>query len=246
MITVEVLSVEQKFDFATKEVKNHIVLKFGERLVRAEVPDIDEVAAVISAGLEAPVALEEPVSWSSSDVEPQVPAAEPQVPAAEPQVPAAEPPVTPSELPVVSWEGLPDDVLPQRLKAAMKHLDCPPSMAVDKVESLRESIEESFTQEDWSTVLGVSEPAASPVAVTAPLHPPAPSPPPQPSPPRDPEVGKVTWANGQPMMPTHSRPSRVVQKDSYGYPIVQDAGVDPSQILGAASGAADESGVGQF
>ena len=224
MITVEVLAVEQKFDFATKGVRNHIILKIGDKLVRAEVPNIDEVATVIEAGLAA----------GSGEPAPEV----------------QEPPTTSADTgqssegvqedqdPVVAWEHLPDDILPARVKKAMSHLGCPPQMLASKVDTLAQSIEEELEPEEWEMLAPQDAPPWAPPQDSTVVR--APEPAPRPAPPA------VTWANAQPMLPTQGRAARVVQKDEHGYPIVADAGVSTARVVGAATGARDESGVGQF
>ncbi len=262
MITVNVLGVEQKFDFATKEVKNHILLDFGGKVVRAEVPDIDELAAVISEGIgneagsdlgeeyneerarvRAETAAREVVAATAASVQPR------------PETlfvsePPQEQPATKD--PVIEWANLPEEVLPPRFKQAFKTLNFPDKALASKVDELARSIDSTFTEDDWADV------AASPSSlevISAPVVPVEDTTPAQPIPPavREPQpvaappapVEGLTWTDGQPILQQAGKAAKTVQKDDYGYPLVPNAGVDTPRVADSSE-VVDESGVGQF
>lgn len=290
MITVNVLGVEQKFDFATKEIKNHILLDFGGKVVRAEVQDIDELSTVIGAGLGEPFEAGPPpgaepmnppprpetlFTDEESEVYVQPPVLAPDPPIVIPEalnadLVAAEvvaaaaagvPVAQPANDPVVEWETLPDEVLPPHFKQAFRQLEFPNKALASKVDELAQSIDETFTEQDWAEVAALQKESEAPQhavaeAVPAPAPMPAPVAAPaaapvaapvvrEPQPVQPPPENVVTWDDGRPILGGASKAAKTVQKDSFGYPIVPNAGVDTSHSM-PRTGTVDESGIGQF
>ena len=165
--------------------------------------------------------------------------------------PAPEPP-SEADTPV-DWQKLPDEILPPELKTAFRMMEVPAVLPASKVDEIAQSVDAEFTEEDWANVrasMAGAEPqwtaSGTPVLEPdPPLVPAEPAPVAQPAPapqPQQPPVGEVMWTNG--MVLKQPRPARTVQKDEYGYPIVPNAGVDPSSLVGD-SDVVDEDGIGQ-
>lgn len=121
----------------------------------------------------------------------------------------------------VDWMALPDDVLPPRYKAAFASFDLAAKLTAEQIHNLCRDLDSKFRPEDWADVLGEKEEADPP----------------------QPVIGQVAWSSGQPIM--QQAPSRTVQKNAMGYPVVRDGSIDPGEVLGNDEDA-DEDGVGQL
>jgi hypothetical protein len=244
MITAEVLGVTQDFDFESKSVRNYILLRFGDTTVRAEVPAIDELEAVISAGLGSDVpSPAKPVSGVLVPAIPPVEAATlPSAAAPKQEDSTLEP--NKQDDPVFEWKKLPDGVLPYRFKLAFSSLSVPERLPASSVDTLMEAIDAEFSESEWEKVLSAADKEAD-VAVAPPqaaIVPPLPAQPaPQPAP-----AETLTWADGTPMLPAQGRRARTVPSDDFGNPIVSGAQYRPAVSTSAPyDESADEDGVGQ-
>ena len=69
--------------------------------------------------------------------------------------------------------------------------------------------------------------------------------PPQSRPQPQPPLQQVMWSDGSPMMPGQGKRARTVPANAAGFPIAQDGGVDPGEVV-AGGEEGDEDGVAQF
>jgi len=134
----------------------------------------------------------------------------------------------PGEDPTVPWMLVPEDVIPEHVKKAMQSLNLPAELPLSQAMAIMEKILDEFTAEDWMK-LGVGAGHVE-------------GPPQQP---QQAQIGVVTWNDGSPVIPSARVPSRTVQADEKGNPIVGHGDVDPGELVG---GGDDEEGdgVGQF
>jgi len=135
------------------------------------------------------------------------------------------------EDPIVPWGLMPEKAIPEHVKLAMQSLNLPAELPLSQAMAIMERILDEFSAEDWAK-LGVGQT----VEPAQPQRPPVPP---------SARVGEVTWNDGSPVIPSARVPSRTVQSDEKGNPIVGHGDVDPGELVG---GGDDEEGdgVGQF
>lgn len=233
MIQVSLLGVQQNFDFDTKKVRSFVVFELGGKKIHAEVEDIDEVSALVKAGLNG--------NSSSAQVKPNSAEVNPS--------PLSIPPVPPEEAEcVVDWGKIPDDVIPRQMKSALRALGVPTTIESNALRGLMDDIRQEFTEEDWATVETIGVDTSGAAQLFVPQQTPQGFSGIQPQPRRaqgEQPVGEITWHDGSPILPGKTARVRTVPADEYGYPIVSNAGVDPGEIVGGGD-ELDEDGVGQF
>lgn len=257
MPQVNLLGVQQNFDFNTKKVRNFVVFEFDGKHIHAEIENVDEVATLLNAGLNGEAA-PAPTPAAPGRVDVHV------VP--QPPVPPEDPREDTDR--VVDWTKIPEDVVSREMKVALQVLNVPHLIQATELRNLMDSIMEEFTEEDWAPirvslgtdVISQAQEVAQ-VAVQAPqttrgfqptssVPHPAATPAPRPAAPVQrpraaPAVGEVTWHDGSPILPGAGVHARTVPADEFGYPIVSNAGVDPGEVVGDGD-ERDEDGVGQF
>jgi hypothetical protein len=226
MMQAHIVGVLQRMDFKDKSIKNYAIVELGSVQQQFELP-FNEFNALVRENM-------------SEESEVQAPAATESVVPEEP-VPQEEP---------AYWGQLPDKVLPERFKAAMRSLDLPSLMLPSDIQRVVENIMAEFTEQDWLEVAEIEKakqqnavppPQPSLASGTAGLAtPPEVVPPPQPPP-----IGQVVWNDGSPVLPAQSRRARTVQKDEMGYPIVSNSDIDPGEVIGSGDDI-DEDGIGQM
>lgn len=227
-----IIAVDQRFDFNTKVVLSYAVFLINGKEVRAELHSLEDVKALLGVGMEEAVLPPE-----------ESPSAEPQVTS---HVSAEVEEVEEGDNPLVRWEDVEEDLITPEMKRALKAVGAPEVMKLTALHQLINDIIERFNEDGQLWALGNSPPRAAP---------PGPGPPsprtvhqaPPPSVPVPPAavVGQVVWANGRPILPGVGSRGRTVQKDDLGYPIVDNGGVDPGEIVGTGDDV-DEDGVGQM
>jgi hypothetical protein len=230
MIQVNLLGVQQNFDFSTKKIRSFVVFEVGGKKIHAEVEDINEVQALVSAGLNGSSFPTKPAPQPISESSPQYSREETER--------------------VVDWTKISDEVIPPQMKKALRALEVPQSIDSGALRELMNVIQAEFTQDDWDSV-EVATPAPVPqeevpvpqpqtplsfsVVKSGPQYPPV----------RGQALGHITWHDGSPILPGRGARAKTVPADEYGYPIVSNAGVDPGEVVGGGD-EQDEDGVGQF
>jgi len=128
------------------------------------------------------------------------------------------------EDPIVPWRLMPEEAIPEHVKKAMQSLNLPAELPLSKAMGIMEKILDEFTAEDWARIgVGVGH-----------IEGPAPQP-------QLPTPGAVAWSDGAPVIPSARVPSRTVQADGKGNPIIGHGDVDPGELVGDGD---DEEGDG--
>jgi len=128
--------------------------------------------------------------------------------------------------PIVPWMLLPEEAIPEHVKRAMQSLKLPAELPLSQTMAIMERVLDEFSAEDWAR-LGVGETAPAPVVQAAPAP------------------GVVTWEDGSPVIPSSRVPSRTVQSDEKGNPIVGHGDVDPGELVGGGDDGEGD-GIGQM
>lgn len=236
MITAHVTRIDQSLNLDTQKLENFLVFMLPDG-TECRSPITDEVAKrVMRLSRNGSSTLVDVTAKTAEDVES---ATSPDVEPYLPQEGEAEPPEEKgTEEPLYRWEDLPDESLSRRTKTAMRLVGAPPEMTANDIRQVINNISEQFEDDDWDAV-------DSAMAMEDP-EPPAPPPPPAPRPAAQapaPPLNQVQWADGAPIV-SGTMPSRTVQADAKGNPIVDNNDVDPGEVV--AGGDTDEDGVGQL
>jgi hypothetical protein len=147
--------------------------------------------------------------------------------------PEPEKPPTPQ---LVTWGEMPEELLPNPVKYAMKDLDLQELLPLENILQIRDAILTEYTDDDWNKLANKYFPstqdAPAPRSVSAPAS--IPTPPTRPA---------VEWGEGTVMRP--SRPARTVPSDEAGNPIApRVSGADVGEVSPKVSD--DDDGVGEF
>lgn len=217
MLTADIVGCWQGFNLETGQQLYKITLRLpGNKLVDQAI-DSDYFEELVNhLGVDRSVAaVTERAQQEEETVE-----APPQI-EAPPQAPEE---TSSPEQEQVDWTQLPESVLPKHIALAMRDHNLPNVLPASKVVEIRDAIAEQYEQADWDTLAAKYGQAVSPRV-------------------KKPAAGVVEWGEGTAMRP--SIPSRTVQKDSMGYPIVpqQSSGqVDPGEVAPRT----DDDGVPEF
>lgn len=224
MITLQVVSIDQRYDLATGQVQNFAVLRFASgKEIKAAI-DLDTTTQLLEEAAEDRFNGEQDEAAPSEAV-----ATEWQGPTDNGVEVDAGDGNTNDADDSVDWMALPDDLLSPNMKAAFHHLGVMRRMGLPSIQSLAEQVSERFSSEEWQEVLGgakIVEAAAVPTVGQM-----------------TPTVGQVTWTDGSPILPSSKR-SRSVAMDDYGYPLVASDERDPGEVVGGVD--VDEDGIGQL
>lgn len=256
MINLNAIKVAQSLNLATGQMDNILVLQF---------PDGSEVNAVVHESVVDKVIeltngknfqAQVPAQASSMQERLQPPAfVAPAAPAPAPEpepAPQEASPAPASDGPPaeISWDQIPEHVLPMRMKLALRYLNVPPKLTVTALRNLIAQVNERFGEEEWAEVMAKhAAEQANPQPVPVWPGPGVPRTtglqrPQNPQPPPRPPIGQVTWADGSPMIPGQGNRGPHVPVNEKGYPIVAGA-TDPGEVVGSGEDS-DEDGVGQF
>lgn len=233
-MNVQPYAIDQRLVLASGEIQNYLVIKLANgKETRAPI-DLETVKELLEGSGMSPPEPKDPPRQRHFEEGMEVPE----------QKMAAQDPGAQQ----IDWTQLPEDTLPEIMKAALRQLSVPKVIPLGVLTATVEQINERFTEEDWRQVAATITPP-KPVATTGlrpaeqAERPSSPAPPPA-GPAPAPPIGAVQWSDGRPVVPSAMNPGRTVQKDEKGYPIPQDGEVDPGEIVGGPD--ADEDGVGQL
>jgi hypothetical protein len=239
MRTATLIAVDQRFDFRSGKILSYAVFEFRGKEMRTEIDNVEEVKQLINVGLNGQSQQEEVTPHPGAT---PTPAGDMQPKGEALFTPEVSPQEAEDEDPDVAWAEVEEDLIPPGMKKALAALQAPPVMALSALERLMNDVMEKFTPEQWEAVLHPPQTASVPQPQQRVPATPQVVQPPQPV---QPVAGAVTWADGRPILPGTQNRGRTVQADEWGYPIVDDAGIDPGEIVGTGDDV-DEDGVGQL